>query len=289
MTLDAERAAVFADALVEAGAVSVDITDASAGTDRERPLFLEPGEDLSFAWEDNRLVALFGEETDLAPALAHASRIAGAPLPELRLARVEDRDWVRLTQSQFTPIRVGARLWIVPGWHAAPDPSAINVVLDPGVAFGTGAHPTTRLCLAWLEANLRPGASVIDYGCGSGILAIAAAKLGAGRVVGVDIDTQALEASRYNAARNCISAQFIPAQAPAPEAADVVVANILSSPLKVLAPLLAGLVRPRGRIVLSGILAAQTQEMVDIYSKAFDVLPPTFDEGWVRIEGVKRA
>lgn len=289
MTLDAEQAAAFADALIEAGAISVDITDASTGTDRERPIFLEADENASPAWEDNRLTALFAEEAELAPALARASFIAGAPLPELRLARLEDRDWVGLTQSQFTPIRVGARLWIVPGWHTAPDPSAINVVLDPGVAFGTGAHPTTRLCLAWLESNLRSGESVIDYGCGSGILAVAAAKLGAGRVVGVDIDAQALEASRYNAARNGVSARFIPAQAPAPEAADVVVANILSSPLKILAPLLAGLVRPRGRILLSGILAAQVQEMVDIYSKAFDLLPPTFDEGWARIEGARRA
>lgn len=175
----------------------------------------------------------------------------------------------------------------MPSWHAAPEPSAINIVLDPGLAFGTGSHPTTRLCLEWLDRNLVPGASVIDYGCGSGILAIAAARLGARAVAGVDIDPQAVQSSRYNAERNGVLASFSAADAARPEPADVVVANILSNPLKVLAPLLADLVVPGGRIVLSGILAGQAAEVAGYYRPWFDIDPAVEDEGWVRLSGAR--
>jgi ribosomal protein L11 methyltransferase len=207
--------------------------------------------------------------------------------PDYKIAEVAEQDWVRLTQSQFDPIRVSARLWIVPSWHASPDPTAINIILDPGLAFGTGGHPTTRLCLDWLDRHMSPGCSVIDYGCGSGILAIAAAKLGAARVRGVDIDAQAVQSSRYNAQRNCVIAEFSDANEPPPEPADVVLANILSNPLIALAPLLARLTLPGGTLVLSGILPLQAAEVAHEYRTWFHIGPPATDEGWVRLSGTR--
>jgi len=288
MMLDATRAEALAGALLRAGADSVDMADAAAGTDCERPIFAEPEEEPAAAWNRNRLTALFPAGTDLAAALATASELAACSLPEYRVTLVEDQDWVRLTQSQFAPMRISGRLWIVPSWHRPPDANAVNIVLDPGLAFGTGGHATTRLCLRWLAECLEPGQSVVDYGCGSGILAIAAAKLGAARVVGVDIDPQALESSRYNARLNKVAAQFLSAADQAPDPADVVLANILSGPLKVLAPMLAGLVGTGGRLVLSGVLAAQAHDMIQAYSAWFEMSVGACDEGWVRLDGMKR-
>jgi ribosomal protein L11 methyltransferase len=208
-------------------------------------------------------------------------------VPVYRTYPVADQDWVRITQQQFEPLAISPRLWIVPSWHAPPDPQAINIVLDPGLAFGTGSHPTTYLCLDWLEHNLEPGASLIDYGCGSGILAIAARRLGAAKVTGVDIDAQALQASRYNAKQNGVEAGFVSTDEPGIEAADVVIANILSGPLKVLAPLLAGLTHTGGHLVLSGILEAQASELTSIYQQWFEMLPVASRDGWVRLEGVR--
>jgi len=276
----------LSDALLEAGAISVDVADAHAGTGQETPIFQEPGEEPGVAYSSNRLIALFDPGTDAAAALARACAAAGLdPVPEYRTAEVPEQDWVKLTQSQFAPLRVSARLWVVPSWHAAPDGSAINIVLDPGLAFGTGSHPSTRLCLDWLDRHLIPGSSVIDYGCGSGILAIAAAKLGAGRVVGVDIDPLALVTSRYNAEQNRVAATFVGADEPRPQPSDVVMANILSNPLKILAPLLAELTMPRGQVVLSGILAPQTGAVADAYSEWFDMELPVEEQGWIRLSG----
>lgn len=276
----------LSDALLEAGAISVDVTDARAGTEQETPIFQESGEEAELAYGCNRLTALFDPGTDAAAALSRACAAAGLdPLPEYRTAEVPEQDWVKLTQSQFAPVRVSARLWVVPSWHAAPDGSAINIVLDPGLAFGTGSHPTTRLCLDWLDRYLLPGSTVIDYGCGSGILAIAAVKLGAGCVVGVDIDSQALVASRYNAGQNRVAATFVGADGPRPQPADVVMANILSNPLKILAPLLAELTVPGGHVVLSGVLAPQASAVADAYSEWFDMEPPVEEQGWVRLCG----
>jgi len=200
---------------------------------------------------------------------------------------VPEQDWVRLTQSQFEPIPISDRLWIVPSWHDAPDPNAIVLVLDPGLAFGTGSHPTTRLCLKWLEQNLRGGESVLDYGCGSGILAIAAKKLGAGKVIGTDVDAQAITASRDNAERNLTEAAFfLPDVVPGGEF-DVLVANILTNPLKALMPLLAGRVKFGGRIALSGILAEQADEVLAIYSQFFDMRLWATEDGWVCLTGSK--
>ena len=209
-------------------------------------------------------------------------------LPAYQIAQVEDDDWVRLTQSQFKPIPISSRLWIVPTWHAPDDSEAINIILDPGLAFGTGSHPTTRLCLRWLDKYLPAGATVLDYGCGSGILAIAALKLGAASAMGVDIDTQAVRASRDNALANGVNAQFfVPDTAPF-LLADVVIANILTNPLKVLAPLLTGATRVGGQIVLSGILSEQVEEVVNIYTAWFDLMPPVEEDGWVCLSGVRR-
>ena len=276
----------LSDALLEAGAISVDVADAHAGTGQETPIFQEPGEEAGVAYGSNRLIALFDPGTDAAAALARACAAAGLdPVPEYRIAEVPEQDWVKLTQSQFAPLRVSARLWVVPSWHAAPDGSAINIVLDPGLAFGTGSHPSTRLCLDWLDRHLFPGSSVIDYGCGSGILAIAAAKLGAGRVVGVDIDPVALVTSRYNAEQNRVAATFVGADGLRPQPSDVVMANILSNPLKILAPLLAELTVPRGQVVLSGILAPQAGAVADVYSEWFDMESPVEEQGWIRLCG----
>ena len=289
LMLDGEAVAPFSDALLALGAVSVDIADAKHGTVDEQAIFAEPGADGELAWRHNRLAALFDEGTDLAHVLGRAAAAAGLPaVPGYRSYQLGEQDWVKLTQAQFEPIFVSERLWIVPSWHVAPDPEAINIVLDPGLAFGTGSHPTTHLCLQWLDANLRPGQSVIDYGCGSGILAIAAAKLGAARVLGIDIDDQALQASRFNAQRNNVQARFADAHTAAPEPADVVLANILSGPLKVLAPLLSRLTRSGGQLILAGILEAQVDELMDIYRNWFEMRTAVVREGWARLEGVRK-
>jgi ribosomal protein L11 methyltransferase len=280
---------VLTDALLQSGAQSVDVTDAHAGTARERPVFQEPEDQIVLAWGANRVTALFKENADWRGALDRVRTETGFALSSPLAARVEDQDWVRVTQAQFAPMRISSRLWIVPSWREAPQADALNILLDPGLAFGTGSHPTTRLCLAWLDTALRPGQTVIDYGCGSGILAIAAARLGAQRVIGVDIDAMALEASRYNAQRNGVAVQFLAADAPAPEPADVVLANILAGPLKILAPLLASLTRPGGQLVLSGLLSEQAADVAGAYRPWFELRVGAVEEGWVRLEGAKHA
>ena len=288
LLLDARVVTSFADSLLEQGAISVDVTDARSGSNDEQAIYMEPGEDVTLAWGDNRVVSLFDAQTDIERVLERATEMAGlTAVPAFRTYPVADQDWVRLTQQQFEPLQISRRLWIVPTWHDAPDPNAINIVLDPGLAFGTGSHPTTFLCLDWLDRYLRAGASLIDYGCGSGILAIAAAKLGAADVTGVDIDAQALVASRYNARENGVKARFADADAADLTMADVVVANILSGPLKVLAPLLAGLTRSGGHLVLSGILETQASELMGIYEQWFEMRPAVSKEGWVRLEGIR--
>ena len=190
---------------MEAGALSVSLEDADAGTVDETPLFGEPDYPTAELWTHSVASVLLDEHEDVAAILALAAEHAGIPTPtEYSVETIAEQDWVRLTQSQFDPISISPRLWIVPTWHDAPDSSAINLKLDPGLAFGTGSHPTTRLCLRWLDAHLNAGETLLDYGCGSGILAIAAVKLGAARVDGVDIDTQAVTASRDNADRKSV-------------------------------------------------------------------------------------
>jgi len=287
---DAEHAEALSDALLELGALSVDLLDADADTPDEQAIFGEPGEPPPGVWQHNRVSALFDADRDVPVILRKAATSVGLEqLPEYRIETLADNDWVRLTQAQFEPIRISAHLWIVPTWHVPSDPAAINIVLDPGLAFGTGSHPTTRLCLRWLDDNLRGGESVLDYGCGSGILAIAALKLGAAHAVGIDVDSQAVSASRDNAIANKTgNARFyLPEDAPS-SSYDLVVANILTNPLRMLAPLLAHATRPGGQIVLSGILEEQAQDVMDIYRQWFDLNAPIFEDGWACLSGRKR-
>ncbi|ADL56875.1 50S ribosomal protein L11 methyltransferase [Gallionella capsiferriformans] len=287
---DAKYAEALSDALLEHGALSVDLLDADADTPDEQAIFGEPGEPPPGVWQHNRVSALFDADADVAGILSTAAQIVGLTgLPEHRIETLADNDWVRLTQSQFEPIPISNRLWIVPTWHTAADPDAINIVLDPGLAFGTGSHPTTRLCLRWLDSHLQGGERVLDYGCGSGILAIAAIKLGAAHAVGVDVDAQAVTASRDNATANDVHevAFYLPNQAPGGQY-DLVVANILTNPLRLLAPLLAGATRTGGQIVLSGILEAQAQDVMAIYQQWFDLNTPVFEDGWSCLSGRKR-
>lgn len=287
--VDSAQAERLSDALLDAGALSVALEDADAGSVDETPLFGEPDHPSAALWPRSVATVLLDTDADVAATLAAAAHEAGIPVPaDYTVEAVADADWVRLTQSQFDPIPISPRLWIVPTWHDAPDAAAINLKLDPGLAFGTGSHPTTRLCLAWLDAHLRGGETLLDYGCGSGILAIAAARLGALRVDGVDIDPQAVAASNDNAAQNGVSARFaLPGGLPERHY-DIVVANILTNPLKAMAPLLAGKVRPGGRLVLSGILAEQAEDVMTIYRDWFDFDPPAVEEGWVRLVATRR-
>jgi len=287
----AAAADAWADAMMAAGALSVDIADAAAGTVAETPLYGEPGMPAATWWPVSRLTALFGVGADPASALAAAAAAIGAPVPPHETWGVPEQDWVRATQAQFAPLQVADRLWIVPSWCEPVDPSAVNLALDPGLAFGTGSHPTTRLCLRWLARELVPGDAVLDYGCGSGILAIAAGRLGAGRVVGTDVDPQAIAAGIANAGANAVAATFVlpdALAAAAPLPFDVVMANILANPLVLLAPALAARVREGGRIVLSGILAAQAGEVVAAYARWFTIQLWDEDGGWVALCGVRR-
>jgi ribosomal protein L11 methyltransferase len=285
---DCRHAETLADALLDAGACSASIEDADAGTPKETPQFGEPGSVAAPGWARSRVIALFEATADVGGLLMRCAASAGLPgVPAHVLEKVEEQDWVRLTQSQFEPIQISGRLWIVPSWHTAPDPQAIVLTLDPGMAFGTGSHPTTRLCLEWLERAVTPACSVLDYGCGSGILGIAAARLGASDVLGVDIDPQAVAAARDNAARNAVRARFEDSTLKIPGRFDLVVANILSNPLKALAPAISSHVRPGGRLALSGILSEQAGELIAAYAPWIPLAPAGHREGWVCLAGTK--
>jgi ribosomal protein L11 methyltransferase len=260
--------------------------DASAGTAAEAPMYGEPGMAVETAWPQSLITALCEQVDDPARLVAAACEQIGlAQAPDYRIEPVAEQDWVRRSQSQFEPIRISDKLWVVPSWAAAPDPEAVNLVLDPGLAFGTGSHPSTRLCLQWLERSIRGGERVLDYGCGSGILAIAAQRLGASVALGVDVDPLALLAAQANAQRNRVDARFINAETAPDFRADLVVANILANPLILLAPVLAGHTAQGGRIALSGILETQAHEVMAAYAPWFELHIGTSDGGWVLIEG----
>ena len=286
----ADRAEDLSEALMEVGALSVSIEDADAGTSAETPQFGEPGQTTAGLWTRCRVIALFDSSECPAARIDEAASRAGMrPVPSFVVEEVAEQDWVRATQGQFDPIRVTERLWIVPSWHKAPEPGAINIELDPGMAFGTGSHPTTRLCLQWLCETVRPGASVLDFGCGSGILAIAAARLGAARTLAIDIDERALEAARANAARNGVSGivRVQHSGAPLDATFDLVVANILTNPLCVLAPAIATRIAPGGRVALSGVLEQQAAQVIDAWSAWIPLEIGDVREEWVRLEGCR--
>ena len=289
VVVDTAHLECFADALMDAGALSVDVADADAGTVWERPIFDELHHAGSARWPRARVSALFGANVDVPAAMESAYKQAGVALTTaFEVSRIDDEDWVRRTQSQFAPQHVTDRLWVVPSWHEPPDPGAVNILLDPGLAFGTGTHPTTRLSLRWLDRIVRGGESVVDFGCGSGILAIAALKLGAANASGIDIDPQAVLAARRNAAQNEVAANFVSAAEYLPGPAQIVVANILAQPLIVLAPVLAGLTLEGGRLGLSGILIEQAAEVQETYGAWYDFDPMQDEDGWVLLSGVRR-
>jgi ribosomal protein L11 methyltransferase len=288
--LDREHAESLSDALLELGALSVSVEDADADTPDEQPLFGEPGlTPENHAWKRSRVVALLAADVDAAVLLAAAANDIGLTgTPSFTLREVEDQDWVRLTQSQFDPIHIGERIWVVPSWHDAPEPDALVLELDPGLAFGTGSHPTTRLCMEWLEQSVIPGQSLLDYGCGSGILAILAKKCGANPVIGIDIDPQAVDSARQNSARNHADVTYgLPDDGPDGQF-DIVVANILSNPLKLMASMLSARVKPGGRIALSGILARQADEVAAVYAQWIDIGVWREHDGWVCLAGTRR-
>lgn len=283
-----DTADLISDTLMDLGALSAIIEDANAETLDEQPIFGEPGDPPPGIWQKNLVSALFNDDVNIDTVMTSLSNSTNISNLSYSTEHIAEQDWVRATQSQFDPIKITDNLWIVPTWHQAPNLDAINIVLDPGLAFGTGSHPTTHLCLQWLSEVVRPNLSVLDYGCGSGILAIAAKRLGAPIVVGTDIDAQAIIASEYNAEQNNVSATFVDASQFKSALFDIVVANILSSALSVLAPALAGACRSGGKIALSGILKEQAQDVAAIYAQWFEMDAPIFMDAWVLITGTRR-
>lgn len=287
---DEKHAEEFGDLLMDAGVMCVTIEDADADSTDEQPLYGEPGlEPETLAWRRSRLRLLVDDTFDAVTNIALASKALSIETPAIESdSSVPNEDWVRLTQAQFGPTKVSDRMWIVPTWHEPPSADAINIRLDPGVAFGTGSHPTTHLCLQWLDQNCPVGASVLDYGCGTGILAIAAAKVGAGLVKGTDIDPQAVEAAQTNAMENHVQAEFVLPHGLKSETFDIVVANILANPLKFLAPALLSRLAPNGKLVLSGVLKHQAEEVMDVYRKTDPQIRMSVwqeENGWVCITG----
>lgn len=279
-----EKAPLLAEWLSGEGAVAVTLED-----DADQPLY-EPPPGATPLWRATRVVALFEAGSDTGRVLENLRIHSAGELPPWRLETLEDRDWTREWMDNYHPMQFGSRLWIVPSWSAPPDSSAVNILLDPGLAFGTGTHPTTRLCLEWLDEHPPAGKTVIDYGCGSGILAIAAALLGAKTVHAVDNDPQALLATQDNAARNAVTAQihaFLPAQLPLQQA-SILLANILAGPLIGLAEHFAGLLHPGGRLVLSGILPEQAPAVSEAYQPWFEMEAPVMHENWMRLAGQRK-
>ena len=276
LDLDAAQAEALSDALLAAGAESVSLEFTAQDT-----ATLDPGARM-------RVIALAAAAADPAALVTAAAAAAAIAPPAFTVAPVEEEDWVRRSQSQFDPIRIAERLWIVPSWHSPPDPTAIVVRLDPGLAFGTGGHVSTRLVLKHLARGIQPGERVLDYGCGSGILAIVAGKFGAGEIAATDIDPQALETTVANAADNGVVLNAAAPESLPPGTFDLVLANILAGPLIALEPLLAARTRTGGRIVLSGILESQAAEVVAAYAQDFDAGLIAVDEGWALVGGARR-
>ncbi|MFB2828290.1 50S ribosomal protein L11 methyltransferase [Aeromonas jandaei] len=281
----AKTADKVSNMLLGRGAQAVTFMDA-----KDVPVY-EPMPGETPLWGETEVMGLFDAETDPAPTIAFFQQIFGENVG-YKVEQLEDKDWVREWMDHFHPMQFGERLWICPSWRDVPNPDAVNVMLDPGLAFGTGTHPTTALCLQWLDGLDLAGKTVVDFGCGSGILGIAALKLGAARVIGIDIDPQAIQASRDNAARNGVADQielYLPADQPQDVEADVVVANILAGPLRELAPLIAGHGKAGSLMALSGVLESQAPELETIYGQWFEMDPTAVKEEWCRLSGRKHA
>ncbi|EKO3928277.1 50S ribosomal protein L11 methyltransferase [Vibrio metschnikovii] len=282
-----ENAEAISDMLMEeTGALSVTLLDA-----KDTPVF-EPLPGETRLWGDTDLLALYDAEVDTPSILAQIrdSQLLAGDF-SYKIEQIEDKDWEREWMDNFHPMKFGERLWICPSWRDIPDPNAVNVLLDPGLAFGTGTHPTTALCLQWLDSLDLSGKTVIDFGCGSGILAIAAIKLGAAKVIGIDIDPQALQASRDNAERNGVADKievYLPQNQPENLVADVLVANILAGPLRELSAVIKSLIKPGGLLAMSGVLNTQAEDVATYYRDQLDIDPIIEQEEWCRITGRKQ-
>ncbi|MCY9811791.1 MULTISPECIES: 50S ribosomal protein L11 methyltransferase [Aeromonas] len=279
----AKTADKVSNMLLGRGAQAVTFMDA-----KDVPVY-EPMPGETPLWGETEVMGLFDAETDPAPTITFFQQIFGEDVG-YKVEQLEDKDWVREWMDHFHPMQFGERLWICPSWRDVPNPDAVNVMLDPGLAFGTGTHPTTALCLQWLDGLDLAGKTVVDFGCGSGILGIAALKLGAARVIGIDIDPQAIQASRDNAERNGVADQielYLPEDQPQDVEADVVVANILAGPLRELAPLIAGHGKAGSLMALSGVLESQAPELETIYGQWFEMDPTAVKEEWCRLSGRK--
>ncbi len=279
----AEKAKAYSAIMTELGAWAVTFMDA-----QDNPVYEpKPGETL--LWCKTQVTGLFDAAIDVAEKQA----LIQQRLPKethVTIELLEDKDWIKEWMQYFQPMQFGQRLWICPSWQDVPDPNAVNVMLDPGVAFGTGTHPTTALCLQWLDGADIQGKEMVDYGCGSGILSIAALKLGARQVIGVDIDPQALDASVDNAQRNGVQDKLLtclPANAPKSMQADILIANILAGPLRELAPKFAQVVCPGGHLLLSGLLESQAQALSQVYQPWFEMKAPVVQDEWVRLAGIR--
>lgn len=273
----------LSDALMELGAVSVSFIETG-----EQEIF-EPDIGSTPIWARTRVLGLFDADVKNEQILLALTQLMPQIQPNAyRFEQIEDKDWVREWMDQFQPMQFGTRLWIVPSWLEAPEPNAINLLLDPGLAFGTGTHPTTAMCLSWLDQHPPLGQSMIDYGCGSGILAIAAAKLGAKTVQGTDIDPQAITASQDNAQRNQVDIDFALVENFSAEQTDLLIANILAGPLKQLAVEFERLVKSGGQLVLSGLLASQADELVQHYRQfGFELNQLETRDDWGCLSGIK--
>lgn len=286
-----EKSESYEDLLLSAGCAAVTFEDSE-----DQPIF-EPDLGTTPLWSNTTITGLFATEHNLEETLrfieqGHQQLFPNLPSPSVKSEILEDKDWEREWMDNYHPMQFGKRLWVCPSWCETPDPDAINLMLDPGLAFGTGTHPTTALCLEWLDAQSLENEYLIDYGCGSGILGIAGLLLGAEKAIGVDIDPQALQATKDNLLRNNqpddILHVFLPENTPN-DKADTLIANILAGPLVQLAPTLADLVKVDGKLCLSGLLQAQENEIREAYSQWFDLDPVAEKDGWIRVTGSKRS
>lgn len=276
-----DAADALSDALSEAGAAAVTFQDSA-----DQPIY-EPPIGETPLWSATQVIALFDAITSEADMRASVTPFLAGELPPFKMEAVEDKDWERAWMDNFQPMCFGDQLWIVPSWHRPPQQDAVNILLDPGLAFGTGTHQTTALCLRWLDKADIKGKTVIDYGCGSGILGIAAALLGAARVIGVDTDPQALQATQENARRNNVTVEtYLPQDCPALQC-DLLLANILAGPLMQLAPLFADLTHENSNIVLSGILDSQAEDVSAAYQPHFNMQKAQQLDDWMRLSGVR--
>lgn len=284
-TTNKQNADLISDEMMELGAFSVTFLDA-----QDTPIY-EPKPGDFLLWDETIAIGLFDAEVNPEQIIAQLKEFAFGQTGEYKVEQLEDKDWIREWMDSFEPIQFGQRLWICPSWCDIPDPKAVNIILDPGLAFGTGTHPTTSLCLKWLDEHVKADNTLVDFGCGSGILAVASLKLGVKHAIGIDIDPQAIQASLANAERNQVADKidlYLPENQPDTQA-DLVVANILSGPLKELAPIIQAYVKPQGKLALSGLLESQAQAICDIYQQWFDLDPVAIEGDWCRVSGTKKA